>query len=112
MNNILKSLLVLNQIKKAGITLDIEKGDTLLGGRFKNVPMVVDEVGTDELGQPTVNGRKLLAYRIQKKMPKSAAVRFVRPPILTKDKAANLGLAAAGGASLVAAGKLKEEAKK
>lgn len=55
--------------KTAAISLDIEKGDTLLGGRFKNHPIVVDEIGTDELGQPTVNGRKLLAYRIKKKMP-------------------------------------------
>lgn len=53
---------------KVALDLDIEVGDTLLGGRFKNVPMVVKEIGTDELGQPTVNGRKLLSYRIKKKM--------------------------------------------
>jgi 8-oxo-dGTP pyrophosphatase MutT (NUDIX family) len=64
--------------KVAAISLDIEKGDVLLGGRFKNHPIVVDEIGTDELGQPTVNGRKLLAYRIKKALPveKQAALRI------------------------------------
>lgn len=60
--------------KLAGITLDIEKGDTLLGGRFKNIPMVVKETGTDELGQPTVNGKKLLSFRIKKEMPEKTAM--------------------------------------
>jgi len=69
--------------KQADLTLDIEKGDVLLGGRFKNIPMTVEEFGTDENGQPTVNGRKLLSYRIKKLMPKTAAdterVRVVAP---------------------------------
>jgi hypothetical protein len=54
---------------KTALELNIEKGDILLGGRFKNIPMRVDEIGTDELGQPTVNGKKLLAFRIKKEMP-------------------------------------------
>jgi hypothetical protein len=65
----LKSFIAQKMQPKTALDLDIEVGDTLLGGRFKNVPMVVDEIGTDELGQPTVNGRKLLSYRIKKKMP-------------------------------------------
>jgi len=59
--------------KQADITLDIDKGDTLLGGRFKNSPTVVKDIGTDELGQPTVNGKKLLAMRMKKVMPNSGA---------------------------------------
>lgn len=59
--------------KAAKLMLDIVKGDTLLGGKFKNVPMEVTEIGTDELGQPTVNGKKLLAFRIEKKMPGKTA---------------------------------------
>ena len=55
--------------KHAAISLDISKGDTLLGGRFKNHAITVEDIGEDELGQPTINGRKLLAYRIKKKMP-------------------------------------------
>lgn len=56
-------------IKVGKITLDIEKGDTLLFGRYKNSPKVVKDIGTDAKGQPTVNGMKLLACRIKKKMP-------------------------------------------
>lgn len=55
--------------KRADITLDIDKGDTLLGGKFKNSPLTVEEFGTDENGQPTVNDKKLLAMRIKKQMP-------------------------------------------
>ena len=57
-----------DKIKSAAITLDIEKGDTLLGGRFKNVKHTVKTIGTDSNGQPTVNGMKLLSFRIEKKM--------------------------------------------
>jgi len=58
-------------LKIASITLDIEKGDTLLGGRFKNMKTIVEDIGTDELGQPTINGKKLLSFRILKNMPKT-----------------------------------------
>jgi hypothetical protein len=57
--------------KTAGIDLDIEIGDVILTGRYKNKRTIVKELGTDELGQPTVNGMKLLALRLEKKMPKS-----------------------------------------
>ena len=56
-------------IKRSSVTLDIEVGDVLLVGRYKNKPIVVDELGTDDLGQPTVNGRKLLTCRINKLLP-------------------------------------------
>lgn len=62
--------------KTAAISLDIEKGDVLLGGRFKNSPLTVEEIGTDENGQPTVNGRKLLAFRIKKLMQEKTAEKF------------------------------------
>jgi len=70
LRNLLKKKLT---TKTAELTLDISKGDTLLGGKFKNVPTVVDEIGTDELGQPTINGKKLLAFRIKKTMPAKLA---------------------------------------
>jgi len=60
-------------MKVAAITLDIEEGDTLLFGRYKNSPKVVKEIGTDEKGQPTINGMKLLACRIEKLMPTKEA---------------------------------------
>ncbi len=52
------------------IKLDIEKGDVILTGKFKNKRTVVKDFGTDDLGQPTVNGMKLLKFRIEKLMPK------------------------------------------
>lgn len=57
--------------KQADINLDIDKGDTLLVGRFKNKRITVKDIGEDELNQPTVNGRKLLTGRIEKQLPKN-----------------------------------------
>ena len=42
------------------IDLDIEVGDILLGGKYKNKRTVVKEIGKDDLGQPTINGKPLL----------------------------------------------------
>jgi len=53
------------------MNLDINKGDILLGGRFKNKRIPVKELGTDGIGQPTVNKRPLLNFRIEKKLPDS-----------------------------------------
>ena len=55
---------------REAIKLDIEPGDVILTGRFKNKRTVVKKVGTDDLGQPTVNGMKALSFRIEKLMPK------------------------------------------
>ena len=46
-----------------GIDLDIEVGDIILGGKYKNKRMEVKEIGTDELGQPTINGKPILKFR-------------------------------------------------
>jgi len=51
--------------------LDIKVGDVLLGGKFKNKRIVVKEIGKDELGQPTINGKPLLNFRIEKHLPDS-----------------------------------------
>lgn len=60
--------------KTAQIILDIEKGDKVLVGRFKNKEVTVESIGTDENGQPTINGRKLLSLRIKKLMPEGGPV--------------------------------------
>ena len=52
-----------------GIDLDIEVGDILLGGKYKNKRIEVKEIGRDELGQPTVNGKPILKVRIEKHLP-------------------------------------------
>ena len=51
------------------VELDIEIGDVLLGGKFKNKRVVVKSIGTDDLGQPTINGKSLLKFRIEKQLP-------------------------------------------
>jgi len=56
---------------REAIKLDLEPGDVILTGRFKNKRTVVKKIGTDDLGQPTVNGMKVLSFRIEKLMPKS-----------------------------------------
>lgn len=53
------------------ITLDIEIGDILLGGKYKNKRVEVKEIGTDDIGQPTINGKSLLKFRIEKQLPDS-----------------------------------------
>ena len=53
------------------VELDIEVGDVLLGGKFKNKRVVVKSIGTNDLGQPTINGKPLLNFRIEKQLPDS-----------------------------------------
>ena len=60
----------LRQIIREAIELDIEKGDVILTGKFKNKRKVVKDIGVDELGQPTINGMKVLNFRIEKLMPR------------------------------------------
>ena len=40
--------------------IDLEVGDTILRGKFKNKPVVVKSFGTDDKGQPTVRKCYLL----------------------------------------------------
>jgi len=61
----------LTRIIREEIELGIEKGDVILTGRFKNKRTIVKDIGTDDLGQPTVNGMKALTFRIEKLMPKT-----------------------------------------
>lgn len=51
------------------MTVDLAVGDVVLGGKWKNKRMVVKTLGTDDLGQPTVNGKSLLTVRIEKTLP-------------------------------------------
>ena len=48
------------------ITLDVNVGDTILGARFKNKKIKVQKIGKDEHGMPTINGRKVVNFRILK----------------------------------------------
>ena len=60
----------LRKIIQETLELDIEIGDVILTGRFKNKRKVVKDFSDDNLGQPTINGMKALTFRIEKLMPK------------------------------------------
>ena len=61
----------LRKIIAEALELDLEVGDIILTGRFKNKRTEVKKIDTDELGQPTINGMKALNFRIEKLMPKN-----------------------------------------
>ena len=46
------------------ITIPIKIGDVVLGGKFKNKKVVVKEIGKNEKGDITINGKPLLKFRI------------------------------------------------
>ena len=48
------------------IKLPVNVGDTILTGRFKNKKTVVKTIGKDEHGMPTINGKKVVTFRILK----------------------------------------------
>jgi len=60
----------LSKIIREAMKLDLEIGDVILTGKFKNKRSIVKEIGVDDKGQPTVNGRPLLKLRIEKLMPR------------------------------------------
>ena len=45
------------------ISIDVEVGDTIMTGRFKNKRTVVKTIGKDEHGMPTINGKKVVTFR-------------------------------------------------
>ena len=61
----------LRKILYEAIKLDVEKGDVILTGRFKNKRRIVKTIGTDRFGQPTINGKSILKFKIEKHMPKN-----------------------------------------
>jgi hypothetical protein len=51
--------------------IDLNIGDVILTGKWKNVREIVEKFGTNDVGQPTVNGKSLLNLRIEKLLPNS-----------------------------------------
>ena len=49
------------------INLPVKVGDTILVGKFKNKKMIVKDIGKDQHGMPTINGRKATTFRLAKK---------------------------------------------
>ena len=54
------------QFLNESIVIDINIGDVILGGKFKNKRITVTDIGENEKGDITINGRPLLKYRIPK----------------------------------------------
>ena len=48
------------------INVDIEVGDTVLGGRFKNKKIIVKKIGKNKKGDITINDKPLLKFRLVK----------------------------------------------
>ena len=46
------------------IKLPIEVGDIVLGGKFKNKRIIVKDIGENEKGDITINGKPILRVRI------------------------------------------------
>ena len=67
MKNLRKYIRILLSEK---ISLDVKEGDIILTGRFKNKRTVVKSIGQDEYGHPTINGKSILKFKIEKQLPK------------------------------------------
>ncbi len=50
--------------------LEINIGDIIYTGKFKNKKQEVKTFGKDDKGQPTINGKKVLTFRMEKFFPK------------------------------------------
>jgi hypothetical protein len=48
------------------IVIDVEVGDTILTGRFKNKKTVVKNISIDDHGMPMINGKKATTFRLTK----------------------------------------------
>ena len=46
------------------INIPVNVGDTILVGKFKNKKMKIKDIGEDDHGMPTINGRKATTFRI------------------------------------------------
>lgn len=53
------------------ITIPIEVGDVILGGKFKNKKITVKDIGKNEKGEVTINGKPLMRFRIPKTVNES-----------------------------------------
>jgi len=51
------------QIYNEDINVDIDKGDTVLMGKFKNKKVQVKNIGQDPHGMPTINGKQATTFR-------------------------------------------------
>jgi len=48
---------------KEDVSVDVDKGDEILMGKFKNKRVTVKDIGTDDHGMPTINGKQATTFR-------------------------------------------------
>jgi hypothetical protein len=60
-------MIKLKDLLSEKIVLDVNIGDTVLVGKFKNKKIVVKSIGKDKHGMPTINGRKATTFRMKPK---------------------------------------------
>lgn len=53
----------IKRLLREAITIDIEVGDTIMTGKFKNKKTIVKDIGTNEKGDITINGKPILRVR-------------------------------------------------
>ena len=69
----------INEAKK-GVNIDLEKGDEILTGRFKNRKDKVKKIGKNKENQPTVNDKPMLKFKVPK-LSKQKEVKEEEQPI-------------------------------
>ena len=47
-----------------GIYIPLKVGDIIYTGRFRNKKTTVKTIGKDEYGMPTINGKRVMNFRI------------------------------------------------
>jgi len=52
------------------INIDVKIGDIILTGKFKNKKVIVKTIGKNEYGLPTINGKNVVTFRVQKLIQK------------------------------------------
>lgn len=57
----------IKSMAEENINIPINVGDEILGGKFKNKKIKVKEIGENEKGDITINGKPLMRFRIPKK---------------------------------------------
>ena len=48
---------------KEDVNVDVDKGDEVLMGKFKNKKVTIKDIGTDDHGMPTINGKQATTFR-------------------------------------------------
>jgi hypothetical protein len=76
----------LRKIIKEAMEIDLKVGDVILTGKFKNKRTIVKNLGKDDNGHPTVNGKSILKFKIEKLLPKDDWSKISKDKLKKKGK--------------------------